>query len=184
MTARVLGCANLITETSHQKEVLRHSLERADQLLLQWQADPRRWQSLLHQVFGRSDAVDLSGITIEILAGQTMAGLYGAYAPVGAGGEERIYLNGDWLTRASSESIQAVLLEELGHAIDQRLNSDKDTTGDEGAIFSALVRGVEPTVIETTQDDQHTLIINGQSIAVEAASPVLDPSASPFMWPI
>ena len=178
MTARVLDCANLIAETSKQRDELRLSLEFADQLLWQWQSDPLRWQSLLHQVFGRSEAVDLTGITIEILAGQTMADLYGAYAPIGADGEERIYLNGDWLETASAESIQAILLEEVGHAIDHRLNGDKDTTGDEGAIFSALVRGVAIPPVETNQNDHHTLIINGQRIPVEAAAPTLTASAS------
>ena len=172
MAARILGCANLITETSQQREVLRLSLERADQLLGQWQADPLRWQRLLLQVFRRTEAVDLSGITIEILEGRSMAGLYGAYAPVGADGEERIYLSDDWLTQADSESIKAVLLEEIGHAIDHRLHGENGSSGDEGAIFSALIRGVEPRVIETTQNDHQTLIINGLSIAVEGAAPV------------
>ena len=135
MAARILGCANLITETSQQREVLRLSLERADQLLGQWQADPLRWQRLLLQVFRRTEAVDLSGITIEILEGRSMAGLYGAYTPVGADGEERIYLSDDWLTKADSESIKAVLLEEIGHAIDHRLNGENGSSGDEGAIF-------------------------------------------------
>ena len=43
----------------------------------------------------RSEEVDLSGITIGILKGQTMAGMYGAYAPIGADGDECIYLNSD-----------------------------------------------------------------------------------------
>ena len=55
-------------------------------------------------------------------------------------GDERIYLNANWLASANAAAVEAVLLEELGHAIDQRLNQGNDTTGDEGAIFSALIQ--------------------------------------------
>ena len=68
------------------------SVHAIDQLIVRWQKNPDEWNQLLLEVFGRSEAVDLTGITIEIFAGQTMAGLYGAYAPIGADQEERIYL--------------------------------------------------------------------------------------------
>ena len=111
------------------------SLHAVDQLILRWQKNQDEWNQLLFEVFGRSAPLDLSGIAIEILNGQTMAGLHGAYAPVAPDGDQRIYINEDWITTASSESIQAVLLEELGHAIDHRLNQGNDTTGEEGAVF-------------------------------------------------
>ena len=38
---------------------------------------PTAWQKLLYTAFGRSEEVDLSGITIGILKGQTMAGCMG-----------------------------------------------------------------------------------------------------------
>ena len=60
-----------------------------------------------------------------------------------------------------------------------RLNGSNDTASDEGAIFSALIRGVAIPSVETNQNDHHTLIINGQRIAVEAAAPTLDSSANP-----
>ena len=88
-------------------------------------------------------------------------------------------LNATWLRTASADSIQAELLEELGHAIDHRLNGNNDTPGDEGAIFSALIRNDAVPSVEQTQDDHHTLVIHGQRIAVEAAAPELDVSASP-----
>ena len=102
-----------------------------------------------------------------------------AYAPRGTDSNEHIYINGDWLKIASSEAIQAVLFEEIGHAIDYKLNGNKDTPGDEGAIFSALIRGSAIPAGESTQNDHHTLIINGQAIAIEAATPTLDSSANP-----
>ena len=110
-----------------------------DQRLRRWQSKPQAWQQLLQRVFGRSAPVALSGISVEILDGHTMAGLHGAYAPAEGQREERIYLNADWLNSASATEVEAVLLEELGHAIDRRLNGSNDTAGDEGAIFSALI---------------------------------------------
>ena len=88
-------------------------------------------------------------------------------------------LNATWLRTASADSIQAELLEELGHAFDHRLNGNNDTPGDEGAIFSALIRNDAVPSVEQAQDDHPTLVIHGQRIAVEAAAPELDISASP-----
>ena len=45
---------------------------------------------------------------------------------------------------SNAEQIEAVLHEELGHAIDWHLNSSIDTVGDEASIFSALLRGETP----------------------------------------
>ncbi len=105
-------------------------MHAVDRLLHQWQAKPQSWNQLLLQVFRRSAPVDLSGITIEILDGQSMAGLHGAYAHADNQGKERIYLNADWLNSASASEVEAVLLEELGHTIDYRLNENNDTSGD------------------------------------------------------
>ncbi|WP_198003389.1 DUF4114 domain-containing protein [Synechococcus sp. RS9916] len=137
---------------------------------MRWQNNPAEWNQLLQKVFGRSAPLDLSGITIEILNGQAMAGLSGAYAPVAPDGNERIYINQDWLATANADAIQAVLLEELGHAIDHRLNQDNDTTGDEGAIFSALVQNRAVDLQELNQNDHSELYISGQRIKIEASS--------------
>ncbi|WP_413743768.1 beta strand repeat-containing protein [Synechococcus sp. MIT S9451] len=139
-------------------------------LLLRWQNNPAEWNQLLQKVFGRSAPLDLSGITIEILNGQAMAGLSGAYAPVAPDGNERIYINQDWLATANADAIQAVLLEELGHAIDHRLNQGNDTTGDEGAIFSALAQNRAVDLQELNQNDHSELYISGQRIKIEASS--------------
>ena len=71
------------------------SLHVIDQLILRWQNNPEEWNQLLLKVFGRTALLDLSAITIEILDGQTMSGLHGAYAPIAPNGDELIYLNGD-----------------------------------------------------------------------------------------
>ena len=89
-----------------------------DQRLRRWQSRPKAWQKLLHQVFGRSTPVALSGISVEILDSHAMAGLHGAYTHADPKGEERIYLNADWLASTNAAAVEAVLLEELGHALD------------------------------------------------------------------
>ena len=101
-------------------------MHAVDQHFRQWQSKPKAWQQLLQQVFGRSAPVALSGISVEILDGHTMAGLHGAYAPAEGHREERIYLNADWLNSASATEVEAVLLEELGHAIENKLGSSNN----------------------------------------------------------
>ncbi len=166
-----LFCLDEITSSaaalSEEFIAARHA---TDKLLLRWQNNPAEWNQLLQKVFGRSAPLDLSGITIEILNGQAMAGLSGAYAPVAPDGNERIYINQDWLATANADAIQAVLLEELGHAIDHRLNQGNDTTGDEGAIFSALVQNRAVNLQELNQNDHSELYISGQRIKIEASS--------------
>jgi len=65
-----------------------------------------------------------------------------------------------------------VLLEEIGHFIDAQINSS-DTPGDEGQLFSALVRGEVLTgeQIEAIQgeNDAATITVDGQAVSVEMA---------------
>ena len=163
-----------------------------EERLAAWSSNQDAFNDLLQQVFGvqPGDTItaDLQatissglGINLQILDARSINGLIAAYTSDSQDGGERIYLNHSWLELATAEQIEAVLLEELGHAIDHRLNGSSDSDGDEGAIFSALLRGVQVPAVEKTQKDQHILVINGQSIVVEAAAPVLDPSASPAM---
>jgi len=66
-----------------------------------------------------------------------------------------------------------VLLEELGHFLDDQINQE-DTAGDEGALFSSLVLGdrlTEAAIAALQQEDDSALLtLNGQSFAVEQAS--------------
>jgi hypothetical protein len=77
----------------------------------------------------------LDGIKIEVLPSAELEWALGAYA----GAINTIYLSQELLV-SSTQQASAVLLEEIGHAIDAYLNL-RDSAGDEGAIFSALVRG-------------------------------------------
>ena len=174
---------------------LRDLLLRAEQRLRSWARESEGFSELLSRVFGELSSQKSSelqecllngglNLQVELLDGQVLGAIRGAYTSADPSGEERIYLNADWLRTATPEAIEALLLEEIGHAIDVRLNGTVDTPGDEGAIFSAFIRGVELPIAETSQNDHHTILINGQMIAVEAAAPTLSTGASPALTTI
>jgi len=121
-------------------------------------------------------------LAIKRRSGDELSGASGAYTPRDPDGRQRIYINANWLSLATSvEAIQRVLLEEVGHAIDQWLNGPLDARGDEGALFAALVTGApldEAQLAAILADnDQHQLLIDGRWLAAEfAAAPVLNDS--------
>jgi len=174
------------TEISN-KTNLQEALNLVEGRLAAWASNSNAYNALVQQVFGaqRSDATSalqgsLSGsglgINLEILDGASLSGINGAYASATPQGDQRIYLNGTWLQSATATEIEAVLLEEIGHAIDHRLNGASDTRGDEGQIFSALLRGTTPATAAFTENDHHLISLNGTSVAIEAAA-----AAAPYM---
>jgi serralysin len=70
--------------------------------------------------------------------------------------------------------LPAVLLEEIGHYIDARVNAH-DAPGDEGEIFARLVQGEHLGQDELQslrlQNDHATISVGGKTMAVEQASP-------------
>ncbi|HEY9763093.1 MAG TPA: VCBS domain-containing protein, partial [Trichocoleus sp.] len=112
-------------------------------------------------------------IDLEIRSNSELGGASGAYSSTGTTGQATIYLNADWLITASSDQIQAVLLEELGHSFDDQINGGLDSDGDEGAIFSGLVRGINfdanQLVSLKTENDSKIITLDGQQISVEQA---------------
>jgi hypothetical protein len=115
------------------------------------------------------------GLTVDLRSAEELNGALGAYAAVGHTGEERIYLNADWIAAgASALAIRQVLLEEAGHAIDQRLNLGADSPGDEGQLFATvLLRGdqlsIDERLVLDSEVDAATLMIDGQLVSVELA---------------
>jgi Ca2+-binding RTX toxin-like protein len=99
----------------------------------------------------------------------TANGAYGASL-------DTIFLSADFLASATAEAITSVLLEEIGHRIDQRLNGGLDSAGDEGEIFSRLVNGenLSASVLAglKSQNDHGVMNFRGGSIAVENAAGV------------
>jgi VCBS repeat-containing protein len=120
-------------------------------------------------------------VRVELRSNAELQGAKGAFSIQGTTGQATIYLNSDWLAGnpsaeiggADSASIQKVLVEELGHFLDAKLNDGLDTAGDEGEIFSRyIVDGTNPLSISflNNQNDQITLEIDGQTVKVELAS--------------
>lgn len=115
---------------------------------------------------------------IQVLENGELGGANGAYAAeldfLSGTLRERIFVAADFLATADKRSIEAMLLEEVGHRIDRLLNGGFDSAGDEGEIFSRLVNG---TVLSSevlaglkTQDDHGVIIVEGKSIAIEQAA--------------
>ena len=91
----------------------------------------------------------------------------------GGFGEDTIYLSEEFLSNASSEKVSGALLEEIGHYVNQELNSD-ESPGDEGDIFQQLVQDKdisEGELVELkAEDDSGTIALDGEEISVEQAS--------------
>lgn len=105
---------------------------------------------------------------IEVRLGSEINGANGAYAAE----TNTIYIAKDFLTRNANnpKAVVAVLLEEIGHAIDVRINKT-DAAGDEGDIFSRLVRGEKIGASDLlslkTENDHAWLKIDGHSTEIE-----------------
>ncbi len=111
---------------------------------------------------------DFSGLpSIEIRSRAELGGARGAYATE----TNKIYLAQGFLEQATSQQIVKVLLEEISHGIDARINTT-DSAGDEGAIFSALVWGEELSEAALAalqqEDDTVELVIDGITVTAEA----------------
>lgn len=89
------------------------------------------------------EAIGTTGlrIAIDLRKNIEMEGTIGAYAQVGANGNEIFYINADWINAGnlSLEQLTVVLLEECGHALDTRLNPSLESAGDEGELFANLI---------------------------------------------
>ena len=103
---------------------------------------------------------------IEILDSSILGNASGAYGT----STNKIYLAANFLDTATETDIIAVLLEEYGHFIDAHINQT-DSAGDEGDIFSNLVRGniLSAATLQTlkSENDWATITVGGQSIEVE-----------------
>jgi hypothetical protein len=160
---------------------LEEALQRVQARLESWAGNTEAYNALLLEVFGvqsseTTGALQASlsgtglGISLEILDDAALSGINGAYTSAAADGAQRIYLNNSWLQTATAAEIEAVLLEELGHAIDLILNGESDTPGDEGEIFSARLRGLMPARSAFSENDQSLISLNDTVVAVETAS--------------
>lgn len=151
-------------------------------------SDKAAFDEMLRQAFGdRFDAAKAEAIRQQSLAGdfswtpkvqvvdsQALADLSGTQAAGAAQGAyvaetDTIYLSRE-LLRSDPAQAQRILMEELGHGIDARINTS-DAVGDEGEIFSKLMHGDRISAQEMADlkaDNDHGVVnIGGRSVAVE-----------------
>jgi hypothetical protein len=112
----------------------------------------------------------------EIRDGSEINGARGAFASL----TNTIYLSQQFINSASTQEIAAVLLEEIGHAIDCQLNA-LDTPGDEGELFSHLARGNGELGISLMQrikkeDDTVVVTLGNQTLKLEQANAGANPA--------
>lgn len=105
---------------------------------------------------------------VKVVSSAEIGGANGAFAAA----TDTIYLSKEFLTQnaANPAAVADVLLEEIGHSVDARLNVT-DSPGDEGAIFAAVVQGKELTQGELqalkSEDDRQVVAIDGQDTTIE-----------------
>ncbi len=106
---------------------------------------------------------------IEVLSDEVLGTANGAYSR----STNKIYLSASFLNTASPAAIINVILEEIGHYVDAQINP-VDSAGDEGAIFAELVQGnsLDVATLDAlrAENDQTTIIVNGEIIQVEQAN--------------
>jgi hypothetical protein len=111
---------------------------------------------------------------IEVVSSTVLGNARAAYGT----STNTIYISDSFLKTSitTPSAIIAVLLEEIGHYIDAKINK-MDTEGDEGEKFSNVVRGVTLSSSELTriqnENDWGKITLNGKSITVEKAAPVV-----------
>jgi len=138
----------------------------AAQVALQLEANPQELLEL-NQKFILGEFNDLPNI--ELLSGSAIGSASGAYAS----SSRTIYINQIWLKHATNEQVIDLLNEELGHHLDNNFQS-KDTPGDEGAVFSLLLKNATESTApiaqignELKENDHGWIIVNGNQLEAE-----------------
>ncbi|MGK7878704.1 MAG: Calx-beta domain-containing protein [Crocosphaera sp.] len=109
---------------------------------------------------------------IEIISDAILGNFPGGYAV----NSNQIYLADSFIETASSEAILTVLLEEIGHFVDAKVN-EVDTAGDEGELFSGLVREFDFSEAELTrikaENDLNYIFFGDNLVALETSEPII-----------
>jgi Ca2+-binding RTX toxin-like protein len=102
----------------------------------------------------------------EVRSDEDLKGALGAFSAQTG----KIYLT-ESLVTGDPVQLNAVLLEEIGHYLDFYFNGAIDSAGDEGDIFSRLVRGnsIDAVTLQAlkAENDWATVTIDGQEVAIE-----------------
>ncbi|HEY9858178.1 MAG TPA: hypothetical protein V6D16_01645, partial [Candidatus Obscuribacterales bacterium] len=175
---------NSLLGNSTVNQTLEQSLQKAQSVLTSF-ATAEQFTNIMTVAFGNNFDTTVAAALAADWAEGDFAGLpaisirptaeinnaMGAFAKA----TNTIYISQEYLAEnaANPGAVAGVLLEEAGHYIDWRIN-EFETPGDEGAIFSALVRGEHLSERELqllkAEDDSATIILDGQVIHIEQAN--------------
>lgn len=114
---------------------------------------------------------------IEVLPAADLNYALGAYSA----DNSTIYLSDEFLAQNTQnpDIVTNVLIEELGHFLDDKFN-DSDAPGDEGALFSSLVRNEELDEVTFSrfkqEDDTTNIVVDGANLVVEQATDDTNPA--------
>lgn len=119
---------------------------------------------------------DFSTLPIfAVLDDASMHGAWGAFAAK----SNTVYLSDRLAQQNATQQLDpitgavGVAIEEIGHSVDELLNPAGDTAGDEGALFKTAVLGLvlsgEERVAITQENDQGTIVVSNEIVAVEQA---------------
>jgi len=171
-----------IAVTQSPQDVLARAVESALGFLATRVADPG-FAATVRTAFG-SDAdrkavaetlgdflLERNAPAVTLVAAETLHGASAAYAAK----TDTIYVSAEFVSShaASPAAIERVLLEEIGHAIDSRINAT-DALGDEGAIFASLILGETLSAAQLqalqAENDRGAIVVDGQAASVEFAA--------------
>jgi Tol biopolymer transport system component len=113
---------------------------------------------------------DFTGLSdVQVISQDDLNGARGAFAS----SRNTIYLSQALVESESLETVGAVLLEEVGHWLDIQLNQ-QDTVGDEGELFSALIRKTDLNKKDLqrirAENDHAEVLLDGQYQQVEQSA--------------
>ncbi|MEC4720530.1 Ig-like domain-containing protein [Noviherbaspirillum sp. CPCC 100848] len=175
------GNASLAEASMRAEQIIREFLDsdKAEQSLFSLfnagQSEPSQaWKERAQAL--RAEVLEGSfSIQVKTISNDEIGGVFAAFAAHGLGGKPTIFINQDWLERQpGTDAVSRVLIEEFGHGIDQALNAERDTAGDEGEAFAALILNASLSDSErariATENDYSTIHVNGQAIEIEEAS--------------
>jgi hypothetical protein len=133
-------------------------------------------REVANQLFNAFAEDDFSAVpTIEVVNSHDINGANGAFS-ITTG---KIYLAAEFIHQNAEnlDAVVAVLLEEIGHSVDARINTT-DAAGDEGDIFARLVQeeiiSASELAVLRAEDDTATVTLNGQVVEIELRTPVLN----------
>ncbi|MFZ9299849.1 MAG: beta strand repeat-containing protein, partial [Chitinophagaceae bacterium] len=113
-------------------------------------------------------------IKLEIRKSGDINNVWGAFTSSGSSNEPVIYINESVIRNQGVNDISRILLEEIGHWIDYKVNGAIDTKGDEGQLFAFQVLGIElgqDDLIRFENENDHlNLTIDGIETEVELAA--------------